>query len=509
MNKRVSGILIHPTSFIGPYGCGDLGDGAKKIIDWLKKAGQTILQTLPLGPTGYGNSPYQAFSAFAGTPYIISFDELIKKGYLKKNDLDDYPKFDPKRVDYYGLYINNFKILNIAYKNLKKNKLPDDFFEFCMENSYWLEDYALFMAIKDSKNGASWDSWEQEIRNRENLHNLSTNINDLIEFYKFIQWEFYNQWQGFRKYAKDNGISIIGDAPIFASYDSADIWANQHLFFLDKAGKPEVVAGVPPDYFSKTGQLWGNPIYRWDVMKKDDYDWWKKRIKYMLKFVDCIRIDHFRGFEAYWEIKYGEKTAINGKWVKVPGHDFFNSLKNEFGEKLSSIIIAEDLGVITDEVRELRDIFNLPGMRLFEFANFPTNKIENKQNDHIDNYTEDAYLPENYIENCVAYPGTHDNDTLKGWFHSLSTSKQKDILNYLGLGNDNNLNYAIIKSIMKSKANRVVFLIQDILELTSEHRMNTPGTCGTHNWSWRILEEMLTDEVAEKIYKLSKKTGRL
>ena len=322
MSEKSSGILIHPTSFFGEYGCGDLGDGAYKFVDWLKKAGQKILQVLPLGPTGFGDSPYQSFSAFAGTPYIISFDKLIEKGLLTKNDLKDYPKFNLKRVDYYGIYVNNFKILKIAYENFKKQSAKDSYDKFVKENSYWLNDYAIFMAIKDSKNGASWDTWEEDLRLRKNLDALSDDIKDSANFYKFLQYEFFEQWSAFKKYAEKQNIKIVGDAPIFVSYDSADVWANQSLFYLDKNGKPEIVAGVPPDYFSETGQLWGNPHYRWDVMKKDDYSWWKSRIAHLLKFVDCVRVDHFRGFEAYWEIKYGEPTAINGKWVKAPGMDF-------------------------------------------------------------------------------------------------------------------------------------------------------------------------------------------
>jgi 4-alpha-glucanotransferase len=508
MLKRASGILIHPTSFPSPYGCGDLGDDAYKIIDWLKKSGQTILQVLPLGPTGFGDSPYQAFSSFAGTPYIISFDKLIEKGYLSKNDLSDYPKYEPKRVDYHGIYINNFKILSIAYNNFKSKRIPSNFKTFCEESDFWLEDYSTFMAIKDSLNGASWDCWPDEWRLRKKLDKFNDDIKDRINFYRFIQWQFSVQWHDFKKYAKENGISIIGDAPIFVSYDSADVWANQNIFHLHKDGKPAVVAGVPPDYFSETGQLWGNPHYRWDVMRNDDYYWWKKRIKHLISLVDCIRIDHFRGFEAYWQIKYGELTAVNGKWVKGPGEDFFNSLKNEFGEKIKNIIIAEDLGLITKEVKELRDNFGLPGMRIFEFAEFGDGVFTDDDNVVHDN-KEHIYLPENYIKNSVAYPGTHDNDTLKGWFHSQDSHKQEHILNYLMIKDSKELNYAVIKKLMQSEAKWVITTMQDVLELYSDCRMNTPGTCGIHNWSWRLTAGMLKDEYSEKLLSIVNETGRI
>ncbi|MBN2544190.1 MAG: 4-alpha-glucanotransferase [Spirochaetes bacterium] len=507
LSKRSSGIILHPTSFFGPYGCGDLGESSIETINWLKKAGQNILQILPLGPTGYGDSPYQPFSSFAGTPYIISFDELIKKGYLNKNDIVDYPDSDKKRVNYYSLYINNFKILLKAYTNFVK-KIPDDYIEFSNDNNFWLDGYALFMALKDYNNGASWDKWDENYRNYKEIKKLPEEIDDLKEFYKFVQWEFFCQWRKFKDYANKNGITIIGDAPIFVSYDSAEVWANQELFKLDKNGRPLVVAGVPPDYFSETGQLWGNPIYKWNLMKNNNFKWWKKRISHLLKRVDCLRIDHFRGFEAYWEIKYGEKTAVNGKWVKAPGYELFNSLKGEYKDKLPEVIIAEDLGVITDEVIKLRDSFNLPGMKIFEFANFPASD-SNLSDDFINLFSNDAYLPDNYTENCIAYPGTHDNDTIIGWFKSLSDRKQNDILNYLKITDKLDLNYAIINSLLESKADRVIFLMQDILKLDSESRMNKPGTLGNHNWSYRVLKEQLTDELAENLYNLTKKSGRI
>ncbi len=503
MAKRSSGILMHPTSFPGKYICGQLDAGARKIIDWMKQAGQTILQVLPLGPTGYGDSPYQSFSAFAGTPYIIiSFDGLIENGLLSKKDLSDYPGSDPARVDYYGLYIYNFKILKRAFENFRKSP-AGGYDEFCRENAYWLDDYALFMAIKDAHNGAGWNRWEDDCRDRKDMRKIAERYADGIEFYRFIQFEFHTQWRAFKSLANANGISIIGDAPIFVSFDSADVWANQELFYLSEDKNPSVVAGVPPDYFSETGQLWGNPLYRWDKLAADNYGWWKKRIAHLLKFVDCIRIDHFRGFEAYWEIPFGEETAVNGRWIRADGMNFFRSLKNVYGEKLHEIIIAEDLGVITDEVREIRDRFGLPGMRIFEFANFPP--ADEPYNEEL---LKDGYLPENYSENCIAYPGTHDNDTLLGWYESLDKNRKRDILHYLDISAADDLNYTVIRKMLDSKADRVISLIQDVLELSGSHRMNKPGTMGIHNWSWR-LEEKLLDRYAEKLYELTKLSGRI
>lgn len=509
MNNRASGIIIHPTSFPGPYGCGDLGDGAKQVIDWLKKSGQKILQVLPLGPTGYGDSPYQSFSSFAGTPYIISLDILYKKGYLTKADLDNYPKTGKNRVDYGSQYIHKFKILKLAYKNAKQKGFPNDFATFCKDNINWLDDYSAFMALKDKNQGKSWDQWGTELKNHKINEKTASEIKDDVEFYKFIQWKFFEQWKEFKNYAHNNGIKIVGDIPIFVSYDSADVWGNQQLFLLNKDGSPKVVSGVPPDYFSKTGQLWGNPIYNWELMKSNGFEWWKERIRKVLDLVDCIRIDHFRGFEGYWEIPFGEKTAVKGKWVKAPGTELFNSFEIEFGKDLPKLIIAEDLGVITDEVREIRDHFGLPGMRIFEFASFPSTDKDCDQKEHIDDFCEDDYLPDYYIPNCVAYPGSHDNDTLLGWISSLSKQKQKDIFKYLNIKEKSQLNEGVIRSLLDSKANRVIFLIQDILKLPSENRMNLPGTCGTHNWSWRLTEEMLNDKIAVDLYKMVKNSRRL
>lgn len=509
--EKKSGILIHPTSFPGKYGCGDLGEGAYKVIDILKAAGQKILQILPLGPTGFGDSPYQSFSAYAGTPYIISFDKLIKDGYLSESDLKDYPKFSPEKVDYYGIYINNFKILRKAFANFKKKSAENkDFAAFCKKNSLWLNDYALFMAIKDSKNGASWDTWEDDLRMRKDLTKLSEDVKNDAEFYKFVQWKFFEQWGEFKKYANDNGVEIVGDAPIFVSYDSSDVWANQELFYLDKDGKPELVAGVPPDYFSATGQLWGNPHYKWDVMQKTGFKWWVSRMEHILSIVDCVRVDHFRGFEAYWEIRYGESTAINGKWVKAPGVALFNKFKEIFGNHLSEDVIAEDLGIITKEVNELKDRYSLPGMKIMEFAPFNNGSFTDENHNVLENKRH-PYLPENYPYNCVAYPGTHDNDTILGWFDSLDDNGKRDLFNYLGTSDRKQINILMIDRILKSNAKWTVFMMQDVLCLDGNSRMNKPGTCGDHNWSWRLTEELLKNKMDyfKTLGDMTKTSGRI
>ena len=502
MNKKSSGIILHPISFFGRFASGDLGDEAKKVIDWLKKAGQSYLQILPIGPTGYGNSPYQSFSAFAGNPYFISLEKLFQKGLLTKEELSNYPKANPTQVDYRILESFNLKLFKKAYERFTASGNMSKFDEFCYNNSGWLNDYSDFMSLQDFFKGISWNNWSLEYEDRESYIKKSKYINDKKRFHEFLQFEFYEQWQDFKKYAGDNKIKLIGDLPIFVSYDSADVWANKELFLLDDKGNPDVVAGVPPDYFSETGQLWGNPIYNWDVMKNNNFVWWKERIRHILKFVDCVRIDHFRGFEAYWEIPSGEKTAINGRWVKAPGKEFFDSLKDEYKDKLPEIIIAEDLGIITDEVKELRDYFQLPGMRVFEFADFGEVGNGSKELHH-------DYFPDNYIERCIAYLGTHDNDTFLGWFDTLGDDIQQNVLRYLNITKPDDLNYSAIKKIADSNAGKVIYLMQDALSLGTECRMNTPGTCGDHNWSWRVTKDLLTDEIAERLFSITKNSGRV
>ncbi|MCG8569263.1 MAG: 4-alpha-glucanotransferase [Spirochaetes bacterium] len=509
MKQRISGIIVHPTSFPGKYGCGDLGAGAYFVIDWLQEAGQKVLQTLSIGPTGFGDSPYASFSAFAGNPYFISFDKLISKGWLKEADLKDYPKYSPVKIDYSTLFFHKFRILRKAFSRFQQTSLPQDFLSFCQEHSDWLEDYALFMALKDSYDGRPWDQWLPAHQNKNKLGSLSSEIKEDAQFYRFCQWEFYNQWHEFKEYANHQGIKLIGDVPFYVQYDSSDVWGHTDLFYLDENLKPEVVAGVPPDFFSKTGQLWGNPCYNWKEMENRNFSWWRKRISHLHQFVDSVRVDHFRGFEAYWSIPFGEETAINGQWIKTPGEALFCSFQKEFGDDLSEIMIAEDLGVITDEVHLLRNNFKIAGMKIFQMANFYALKDPSlTAKETPDSFFKTEYLPENYETNCIAYPGTHDNDVLKGWFPNQDDDLQKIILEYLGIEGVGDLNYAVIEKLMAAQANGVIFQLQDVLELDSESRMNLPGTCGAHNWSWRLTEEQLSVKVAERLNKLTKKYQR-
>ena len=363
---------------------------------------------------------------------------------------------------------------------------------------------------KDSRNGQSWEYWDENFRNREDLNRLPLEVLDDAEFFRFLQWEFYEEWIDFKNYANEKGIRIVGDAPFNVLYDSADVWAHQDLFYLDSNRKPTVVAGVPPDFFSETGQLWGNPCYNWEVMLDNDFRWWKSRIKNLLKLVDTIRIDHFRGFESYWSIPAGESTAVNGQWVKTPGDELFKSLQKEFGDKLPDILIAEDLGVITDAVNDLRNKYGFAGMKIFQMASFEAIAEPGlAKKETPDSFYKYEYVPENYITNCIAYPGTHDNDVLQGWIDSQEKGRDLLIYNYLGIRKKGQLNQAVIKKLMESKANGVIFQMQDILGLGTSSRMNLPGTCGSHNWSWRILPEQLDSKTAERIFQLTKKTRRI
>ncbi|MDR0273593.1 MAG: 4-alpha-glucanotransferase, partial [Clostridiales bacterium] len=403
-NPRASGVLVHPTSFPSIYGMGDLGAGAYAFIDFMKAANQKLWQVLPLGPTGYGDSPYQSFSSFAGNQYLISPDELRKQGWLTDCDLEDVPWFDPRSIDFGSVIGYKMGLLKKAYNNFKtkataaqKAKIT----KFANRNE-WLEDYALFYACKDHFDGMEWHRWPAAIARRDvaAIAEMKKTLADTIDFCKFMQYEFFRQWGEIKDYANKAGVSVIGDIPIFVAGDSADVWANPKLFMLDEKGKPTSVAGVPPDYFSETGQLWGNPLYNWDAHKENDYDWWIKRVESVLSMVDIVRIDHFRGFESYWAIPAGEETAIEGKWQKGPGKSFFAALKKKLG---NLPIIAEDLGEITEAVRKLRTSLNLPGMRVLHFAFDPTGKS--------------THMPHNYEDNrTVVYSGTHDNNTSQGWY---------------------------------------------------------------------------------------------
>ncbi len=484
--KRSAGILLHPTSLPGRYGIGDLGKEAYSFIDFLESAGQNIWQVFPLGPTGYGDSPYQCFSAFAGNPLLISPDLLIQDGLLEKNI--QIPKFDSAKIDFGPLINFKFELLNQAYEKFKEQNysLEDYCGYFCDENKDWLDDYALFMAAKEYHGGVEWTKWSEDIAFRkDNAVELWTiKLEDRVNFHKFIQSVFFKQWSSLRTYANNKGIEIIGDLPIFIAYDSADCWSEKGLFSVNETGRLEFVAGVPPDYFSETGQLWGNPLYRWDVMERNNFRWWKKRFTNLLKLVDIIRIDHFRGFESYWEIPGGAPNAINGRWIKAPGEKLFSEIRKELGDLP---IIAEDLGVITKEVADLRNKFNFPGIRILQFAFGASG--------------DKRFLPHNFDKNCVVHTGSHDNETTKGFFENEKknkTSVYKHAKKYLQ-ADDKSFTFAAIKSAYASCANIVVIPLQDILELGNEARMNFPGKLGG-NWCWRFTKDQLNKSIA-KVYK--------
>lgn len=482
--ERNAGILLHPTSLPGKYGIGDLGKDAFQFIDFLEKAGQKLWQVFPLGPTGYGDSPYQCFSAFAGNPNLVNPDKLREDDLLSDDDLNNIPKHNPVQIDYGQIIDYKKGLLKKAFINFKANikKFEDDYNNFCKDNEDWLNDFALFMAAKEAHGGIVWKDWDKGLvlRVPKALDEWSIKLADEIYYQKFVQFEFFFQWKAVKEYANSKGIKIIGDMPIFIAYDSADLWANKELFTVNKEGTLETVAGVPPDYFSETGQLWGNPLYRWKEMEKDDFLWMRNRFSNLLKMVDIIRIDHFRGFEAFWEIPGNAETAINGRWVKAPGHKLFNSIKKHLGDVA---ILAEDLGVITTEVEKLRDDFNFPGMKILQFA-FGTDM-------------ETKFLPHNYIPECVVLTGAHDNDTTRAFFEKSKTDKDSDIFqhfqkytNYFG----DNVVYEVIRLAYASVANIVIVPMQDILNLGGDARMNFPGKLGG-NWMWRFTWDQVSDEL--------------
>lgn len=491
--ERFAGILAHPTSFPSPYGIGDLGGGAYHFIDFLQKSNQKLWQVLPLGHTGFGDSPYQSFSAFAGQPLLISPDKLRDIHLLSNEDLSNVPAWDPIHIDYGPAIQYKTGLLKKAYENFKNSNdedLKKEYTSFCRKNR-WLNDYALFMAGKDYHGGASWLEWNDELSDPDEKTKKAwlKKLDNEVGYYKFIQFIFFKQWFDLKQYANDRGVQIIGDIPIFVSVDSADVWSNKSLFKLDSKGYPTVVAGVPPDYFSATGQLWGNPLYDWEEHKKTGYAWWIERIKSNLTMTDYLRIDHFRGFETYWEIPYGEPTAINGKWVKGPCDDLFNAIQNKLG-KLP--IIAEDLGDITDGVRELRDQFEFPGMKILQFA--------------FDNVEENDFLPHYYNQNCVCYTGTHDNDTSKGWYDSASEESKDKLRRYLNT-DANNVSWDLIRACFGSTAKIAIVPLQDVFSLGAEARMNTPGVAAG-NWAWRYTEDYLSDGLAQRLRETTILFGR-
>ncbi|PJF21915.1 MAG: 4-alpha-glucanotransferase [Phototrophicales bacterium] len=490
MLSRSSGVLLHPTSLPGRYGIGDLGEHAFRFVDWLRDCGQTIWQVLPLGPTSYGDSPYQCLSAFAGNTNLISLDKLVEDGFLSWDDLADVPDFPLHRVDYGPVIEYHNRLLDLAYQRYKSNandSQREAYQAWAAANAHWLDDWALYFAIKNEHGGKPWVEWAEPLalRDEHALKEASQRLEDQINKHRVLQWLFYKQWGELKQYANHNGIRLVGDIPIFVAHDSSDVWANRERFYLDEKGYPEVVAGVPPDYFSATGQRWGNPLYRWDVMRSTGYQWWISRFEGILELVDMVRIDHFRGFEAYWEIPAHEETAVNGRWVKGPGIEFFHAVREKLGDLP---IIAEDLGEITKEVVELRDTLGLPGMKILQFAWSDPNN---------------PFLPHNYVKNCVAYSGTHDNNTTLGWWHENEPGDhgKQMLAEYVG-HEVTEPHWELIKLGMGSVAAVFIAPMQDILGYGADTRMNTPGVQGG-NWAWRFVAEKFGDPAKDRLAHLT------
>ncbi|MCQ2550087.1 MAG: 4-alpha-glucanotransferase [Lachnospiraceae bacterium] len=489
---RKSGVLLPISSLPSQYGIGTFSKESYEFVDFLEKAGQKLWQILPLGPTGYGDSPYQSFSTFAGNPYYIDLEELIKEGLLTKKECNDCQFVGhPEYVDYERIYQGRFSLLKKAYErsNIATNL---EFQRFVEENAFWLEDYSLYMAIKDSLDGINWIEWEESLRLRdpETITEYREKLWPEIECYQFQQYYFAKQWKKLKAYANEKGIEIVGDIPIYVALDSADAWANPDLFQLEETGEPKAVAGCPPDAFSATGQLWGNPLYRWDYHKKTGYDWWMRRIGYCYQLYDVLRIDHFRGFDEYYAIPYGDKTAEHGHWEKGPGMDLFRVMKERLGEKA---VIAEDLGFLTESVLQLVKETGFPGMKVLQFA--------------YDSGAGNAYLPHNYKRNCVVYTGTHDNDTMQHWYESTNKTAHKYSKEYLAISEDGKAYEAFARAALSSIADICIIPIQDYMGLGGEARVNTPSTRGD-NWKWRLKKGALTGKLANHMKELAVQYGR-
>lgn len=493
---RRSGVLMAVSSLPGRYGIGCFSEEAYRFVDDLKASGQSLWQTLPLGPTSYGDSPYQSFSTFAGNPYFIDPDTLISKKWITRREADSYDwGKDPVNVDYAKIYSSRFKLLKKAYK---RSQIAGDkgFERFIKKNTFWIKDYALFMALKDAHGGKSWAEWERPLKLREKkaMDKAREKYAESIEFYEFLQYEFFTEWNALKKYANKNGIKIIGDIPIYVAYDSADAWASPELFEFDEELAPVAVAGCPPDAFSADGQLWGNPLYRWDVHKKTGYKWWLRRLAGVFDMYDVVRIDHFRGFDAYYRIPYPAKNARGGKWVKGPGYGLFEAMNKKLGDKQ---VIAEDLGYLTDSVIRLVKRTGYPGMKILQFA--------------FDPREESDYLPQNYDRNSVVYTGTHDNDTTLSWYHTIKASDRRFASEYLNIPKDvpgSEIPWYFIRSAFASVSDTAVIPMQDILSLPNSARMNYPSTLG-NNWKWRMKEGAFKPSLRRKLLKLTTIYGRL
>jgi 4-alpha-glucanotransferase len=503
--QRASGILLHPSSLPGRFGIGDLGGEAYKFIDFLSASGQRLWQILPLGPPGYGNSPYQSYSAFAGNTLLVSPERLVKDGLLSEDDLAGAPEFPGKRIDFARVIEFKRTILEKAFDNFTRTedlRLGEEFETFLRYAAAWLDDYALFAALKDEHNGAVWNSWEPGLASREAkaIARARERLRERIEAHEFFQYLFFKQWLELKRYANQKEIKIIGDMPIFVAHNSADVWSHPDLFKLDGRGNPTSVAGVPPDLFSKTGQLWGNPVYNWDRFREMGFRWWIERVRETLRTVDLVRIDHFRGFVATWEVPGGEKTAERGKWVGVPGRELFNAMRNALGDLA---VLAEDLGTITPDVIALREELGLPGMRVLQFA--------------FGGDPRDTHLPHNYDHNTVVYTGTHDNDTTVGWFRAApgknSTQDADQIkrerercMKYLNT-DGSEINWDFIRAALSSVADLAIIPLQDVLGLDSSARMNVPAS-EEGNWGWRYEEGALDEAPSRRLKEMSELYAR-
>ncbi|MDJ1179932.1 4-alpha-glucanotransferase [Roseofilum sp. BLCC_M91] len=498
-SSRLSGILLHPTSFPSRFGIGDLGHEAYRFVDFLAHTHQKLWQILPLGPTGFGNSPYMCYSAMAGNPMLISPERLKDDGLLEEADFAHLPEFPLDWVDFEPVIAVKTALLEKACQNFQA-KLEDSsqahkaFETFCQEKASWLEDYVLYMALKDDREGKPWYEWDQPLVDREKsaLKECQERLKGRIFYHQFTQFKFFQQWEAVKSYANEKNVEIIGDIPIYVAHDSADVWANRDNFLIDsETGQPELMAGVPPDYFSETGQLWGNPVYDWEYLEKTDFKWWIDRFQTMLDYVDWIRIDHFRGFESFWAVPEGEETAVNGTWMETPGQAFFEKLEQTLG-KLP--VLAEDLGIITPEVEALRDKFGFPGMKVlhFAFGSDPGN----------------PFLPYNLPRNCLIYTGTHDNNTTLGWFESDLPDWECDrVVNYLGHLSPNGIHWDLIRLALSSVANWAIIPMQDLLGLDQRARMNTPGKA-EGNWSWRYRPDSISEWLCDRLQLMTQLYGR-
>ncbi len=491
--QRASGILLHPTALPGPFHLGDLGREAYRFIDFLIKSGQSVWQILPLGPTGYGHSPYNALSAFAGNPALIDLQQLVDCGDLPGSRFKAVVT-DCSGIDFMqGHTVKNGLLREAGRQFFERPAMARnrDYQSFCNRHSDWLEDFCLFMALRDNFGGQAWSDWPEALRRRtpDALQEWRQKLAEGCRLYRYQQYVFAEQWSRLKGYANLNGIRIFGDIPIFVAYDSADVWANQNLFQLDDQGRATAVAGVPPDYFSRTGQRWGNPLYRWEQLAEEDFRWWLRRFDHQLHYSDLIRIDHFRGFQACWSIPAEEQTAVNGRWVEVPGRALFEKLRTQMKDLP---IVAEDLGVITPEVEKLRDDFGFPGMVILQFA--------------FDSGPDNPYLPENHAVSSVVYTGTHDNDTTLGWWQGLARTQQDRVRDYLGVRRTD-MPWDLIRLAAASVADLCIIPCQDLLGLGSEARFNTPGRA-TDNWSWQMTPDALTDALAERLARLSARHHR-